>query len=187
MQILGIILQKLTLHSHQRRPFPGCLSGAHTGGAESSPRSSSHCPGSRTVNSTSSLLHKREALGPHYFIIQSHLVSSLSRLLKVYISRTIIRTSMSCEYHLDKILLLICFLKICAWDFPGGPVVKNAPANAADSGLIPGLGRFHMSLSNQVHEPQLLSPQSQLLKPVGLESVPHNKRSHCNGNITIGV
>ena len=30
-------------------------------------------------------------------------------------------------------------------DFPGGPVVKNQPANAGDVGLITGLGRFHMS------------------------------------------
>ena len=29
-------------------------------------------------------------------------------------------------------------------DFPGGPVVKNPLANAGDTGLIPGLGRFHM-------------------------------------------
>ena len=28
-------------------------------------------------------------------------------------------------------------------DFPGGPVVKNPPANAGDPGSIPGLGRFH--------------------------------------------
>ena len=26
--------------------------------------------------------------------------------------------------------------------FPGGRVVKNLPANAADAGLIPGTGRF---------------------------------------------
>ena len=26
------------------------------------------------------------------------------------------------------------------WDFPGGSVVTKAPANAGDSGLIPGLG-----------------------------------------------
>ena len=26
------------------------------------------------------------------------------------------------------------------WDFPGGPVVKNLPYNARDSGLIPGQG-----------------------------------------------
>ena len=25
-------------------------------------------------------------------------------------------------------------------DFPGGPVVKNPPSNAGDSGLIPGWG-----------------------------------------------
>ena len=31
-----------------------------------------------------------------------------------------------------------------AIDFPGDPVVKNLPANAGNSVLIPGLGRFHM-------------------------------------------
>ena len=30
------------------------------------------------------------------------------------------------------------------WDFPGGAVVKNPPANAGDTGSIPGLGRSHM-------------------------------------------
>ena len=34
------------------------------------------------------------------------------------------------------------------WDFPGGTVVKNPPANAGDRGSIPGLGRSHMSQSN---------------------------------------
>ena len=33
-------------------------------------------------------------------------------------------------------------------NFPGGPVVKNQPANAEDMGLIPGLGRLHMSWGN---------------------------------------
>ena len=28
------------------------------------------------------------------------------------------------------------------WDFPGGPMVKNPPANVGDTGSIPGLGRF---------------------------------------------
>ena len=27
-------------------------------------------------------------------------------------------------------------------DFPGGSVVKNPPANAGDTGSIPGLGRY---------------------------------------------
>ena len=30
------------------------------------------------------------------------------------------------------------------WDFPGGPVVKNSPANVRDKAWIPALGRFHM-------------------------------------------
>ena len=29
-------------------------------------------------------------------------------------------------------------------DFSGGPVVKNPPANAEDTGLIPGLGMAHI-------------------------------------------
>ena len=33
-------------------------------------------------------------------------------------------------------------------DFPGGSVVKNLPANAEDTGSIPGLGRSHMPESN---------------------------------------
>ena len=33
-------------------------------------------------------------------------------------------------------------------DFPGGTVVKNPPANAGDTGSIPGLGRSHMTQSN---------------------------------------
>ena len=27
-----------------------------------------------------------------------------------------------------------------SWDFPGGPVVKNLPSNARDTGSIPGWG-----------------------------------------------
>ena len=33
-------------------------------------------------------------------------------------------------------------------DFPGGAVAKNLPANAGDTGSIPGLGRSHMLWSN---------------------------------------
>ena len=33
-------------------------------------------------------------------------------------------------------------------DFPGGAMVKNPPANAGDTGSIPGLGRSHMPRSN---------------------------------------
>ena len=34
------------------------------------------------------------------------------------------------------------------WDFPGGSVVKNLPANAGDMGSSPALGRSHMPQSN---------------------------------------
>ena len=33
-------------------------------------------------------------------------------------------------------------------DFPGGAVVQNPPANAGDTGSIPGPGRSHMPQSN---------------------------------------
>ena len=43
-------------------------------------------------------------------------------------------------------------------DFPGGPLDKNLLANAEDTGLIPGLGRFHIPQSKSAYVPQLLSP-----------------------------
>ena len=45
-----------------------------------------------------------------------------------------------------------------AWlrNFPGGSVVKNPPANAGDTDLIPGPGRSHMGQSNWALAPQLL-------------------------------
>ena len=33
-------------------------------------------------------------------------------------------------------------------DFPSDAVDKNPPASAGDTGLIPGLGRFHITWSN---------------------------------------
>ena len=39
-------------------------------------------------------------------------------------------------------------LKYDPMDFPGGSVVKNLPANAGNTGLIPFLGRFHMPQNN---------------------------------------
>ena len=68
-------------------------------------------------------------------------------------------------------------------DFPGGAVVKNPPASAGDTGSSSGLGRSHMPQSNYAREPQLLSLRSRtheprLLKPVHLEPMLRNKRSH---------
>ena len=38
--------------------------------------------------------------------------------------------------------LLQCSLRVKFLDFPGGPVVKNLPPSAGDTGSIPGVGRF---------------------------------------------
>ena len=45
-------------------------------------------------------------------------------------------------------------------DFPGGPVVKNLPANVGDTVSIPDPARFHVPRDNWAHVLQLLSPHS---------------------------
>ena len=69
-------------------------------------------------------------------------------------------------------------------------MVKNPPANPGDTGLVPGLGRSHMSWSNCACAPQPLSQCSgaqeprlqELRKAVGsaLKPVPCTKRGHHN-------
>ena len=41
----------------------------------------------------------------------------------------------------DVKLIFICLFAIYILGFSGGMAVKNPPANAGDTGLIPGLGR----------------------------------------------
>jgi len=66
--------------------------------------------------------------------------------------------------------------------FPGGPVVKNPPANAGDTGSIPGPGRSHMPRRNYTHCPQLLSQCSRAQEPqlAHRELTLCNERSHRN-------
>ena len=45
-------------------------------------------------------------------------------------------------------------------------MVENLPANAGDTGSIPGLGGSHMLQSNWVHAPQLLSLCSRAQEPL---------------------
>ena len=76
-------------------------------------------------------------------------------------------------------------LKYMGLDFLGGSVVKHLPANAGDTGSIPGLERSHMPRNNKACAPELLSLCSrawepQLLSPCTLEPVLCNRRSHCN-------
>ena len=74
--------------------------------------------------------------------------------------------------------------KIKMSGLPGGPGVKILPANAGDTSLILGLGRFRMPRDNEAHVPQLL-------KSTCLEPMLHNKKSyhyekteHCNEKVT---
>ena len=43
---------------------------------------------------------------------------------------------------------ILAYKKPWSWDFPGGTVVENPPANAGDTGLSPGPGRSYMPQSN---------------------------------------
>ena len=43
---------------------------------------------------------------------------------------------------------VVVLVKRMLGDFPGGPALKNLPANARDTGSIPGLGRFHLHRGN---------------------------------------
>ena len=71
------------------------------------------------------------------------------------------------------------------WNLPGGPVVKNPPASARDTGLITHLRRFYMLQGNEAHSPQPQSPRSrarelQVLRPEPREPVLLSVRSHYN-------
>ena len=56
--------------------------------------------------------------------------------------------------------ILAAIEKFTLRDLPGGPVVKNLPANAGETGSTPGPGRFHMPKGNEAYEPQPLSPRA---------------------------
>ena len=58
---------------------------------------------------------------------------------------------MVCQGHCCSAIAQCCQVlkrKLRFWDFPGGTVVKNPPANAGDKGSSPGPGRSHMLRSN---------------------------------------
>ena len=78
-----------------------------------------------------------------------------------------------------KTSLVVQWLRIClgdgdkkdsTWGFPTGSVVKNPPANAGDTGLIPDPRRSHMPGSNKAHVPQLLRLCSRAREPQLLSS-----------------
>ena len=79
---------------------------------------------------------------------------------------------MICLTKVKQMCLKINFLENLQ-GFPGGAVFKNLPANAGDTSSSPGPGRSHMPRSSEARAPQLL-------KPVHIEPVLCNKRSHLN-------
>ena len=61
----------------------------------------------------------------------------------------IILTNLSINLHFFQFTLFFFLIKkIFSWDFPGGAVVGNLPANAGDTGSSPGPGRSHMPRKN---------------------------------------
>ena len=58
------------------------------------------------------------------------------------------------------------------WDFPGGAVVKNLPATAGYTGLIPSHGRLHIPHAwGKAYVPQLLSQRSVIREASAVEPV----------------
>ena len=85
-------------------------------------------------------------------------------------SKTTIKCAPIINHWLSFVSIEMPFIKYLIWDFAGGTVVKNPPANAGDTGSSPGPGRSHMPWSNKAHAPQLLSlcsraHEPQLLRP----------------------
>ena len=66
--------------------------------------------------------------------------------------------------------LLNVYLKSALQDFPGGSVVENLPASAGEVGLIPTLGRSHMSRSSIACAPQPLSLYSSIGEAAAMRS-----------------
>ena len=101
--------------------------------------------------------------GPNSFLVQGHSIP-LQCSFVVFLRKT--RVSSPAPTFAYELILcfisqqnvadeaprpLVCFtcsFKIPPRDFPGGPVVKNLPANAGDPGSIPGQGRSHILQSS---------------------------------------
>ena len=67
------------------------------------------------------------------------------------------------------------------WNFPGGPVVKNPPSNAGDTGLIPGQGTKIPHSTGQLLSPRASTREalcSKLQSPRTLEPPQNNYRPH---------
>ena len=76
---------------------------------------------------------------------------NMEQLFVPFVENTLMSSTIICSTQ--KVLLML-LLHVSLqnieelWDFPGGAVVKNPPANAGVTGSSPGPGRSHMSRSN---------------------------------------
>ena len=69
-------------------------------------------------------------------------------------------------------------IKTRAKDFPWGPVVINPPANAGDTGSIPGAGGFHMPRSTTAG-PRTTTTGTRTLEPELGNRSHQNEKSRC--------
>ena len=76
------------------------------------------------------------------------------------------------ENDLSNVIQLLS-IKNWDWDFPSGPVVRNVPANAGDTGSILGPGGPHVLWGSYARVLQLRSPWA--LGPVLCD-----RRGHCS-------
>ena len=65
------------------------------------------------------------------------------------------------------------------WDFPGGVVNKNLPANAGDMGSVPGLGKFCMKISSGIFWSEWCWSWSSSTLATSCEELTHWKRLWC--------
>ena len=85
---------------------------------------------------------------------------SICGSMSIYSDSSLYKSDLPLEVYANQVLKInMSFFLLFKRNvgFPGGPVVKNPPANAGDTGSIPGLGRSHMPRSNWARAPQLLS------------------------------
>ena len=126
------------------------------------------------------------------------IINSAAMNIGVYVSLSVLVSSVCMEnainaHHIELPAGWTVRMNLFNRGFPGGPVVKNLPANAGDTNSILGLGSRiphsmgQLSLCTTITEPKLKSPWAATTKPVchnywsphALEPTFHNKRSHC--------
>ena len=72
-----------------------------------------------------------------------------------------------------------CFEKTLVGDFPGGPAVKNLPANTGDTSLITGPGRCHMLWAAKPMMPEFPRAHAPQQEKPPLATT-REKPTHCN-------